>query len=80
MVRVLLAGIPGRSARDLRDGGHEIVLVDPGVSAADLAAIAVQEDVTGIALTDDAVDGVGGDLPAALAAHGGEDIVVFVVR
>lgn len=79
MVRVLLAGLPGRSARDLRDAGHEIVLVDPGVSAAGLAAIAVQEDVAAIALGSGSVDLVGGELPAALVAHEGDGIVVLAV-
>ena len=80
MVRVLLAGHPGRTARDLRDAGHEVVLVDPGVSAADLAAIAVAEDVTAVALAEGAVDLVGGDLAAALAAGDGDDIVVLAVE
>lgn len=56
------------------------MLVDPGVSATDLAAIAVQEDVTAVALDGDSVDLVGGDLPDALAAHDGDDIVVLAVE
>ena len=95
MVRVLLsgvhAGITGESeretpeqtakfARRLRDGGHEVVVVGSGVSAADLAATAVQEDVVAIALAEPVDAGVAMDLPDALTAYGAGDVVVFAVE
>ena len=36
----------------LRDSGHEVVLLEPGVSADQLAAVAVQEDVDLVAVAD----------------------------
>lgn len=66
-------------ARALRDAGHEVVLAAPGVSADALAAAAVQEDVVAIALVSAATEGSAGELPDALAAYGGGDIVVFAL-
>ena len=81
MVRLLVGGLPGRTVRLLRDAGHEVVLVDPGVSADQLAATAVQEDVVAIALAlaDSETDRSWGEVPDALSAHGAGDIVVFAV-
>ena len=79
MVRLVVSGLPGRSVRALRDSGHEVVLVDPGVSAEQLAATAVQEDVVAIAVADSGADLVDRGLPEALSAHGADEIVVFIV-
>jgi methylmalonyl-CoA mutase cobalamin-binding subunit len=54
----------------LRDAGHEIVLLEPGVSAEQLAAIAVQEDVDLVAVTD-------ADLGAEAVDALEDDVVVF---
>jgi hypothetical protein len=51
-VRLLYCGDLESGPRRLRDAGHEIVVVDPGVSPGALAAIAVQEDVDLIAVAD----------------------------
>jgi methylmalonyl-CoA mutase cobalamin-binding subunit len=54
----------------LRDSGHEIVLLEPGVSAEQLAAIAVQEDVDLVAVAD-------ADLGAEAVDALEDDVVVF---
>jgi methylmalonyl-CoA mutase cobalamin-binding subunit len=77
MVRVLLSGPAERAARVLRDTGHEVVLAGPGVSAAELAAAAIQEDVTAVALVDADPSVDPAAVPDALAAYGAGDIVVF---
>ena len=79
MVRLLVGGLPGRTVRLLRDAGHEVVLVDPGVSADQLAATAVQEDVVAIALAESDTNRPLGDVPDALSAYDAGDIVVFAV-
>ena len=94
MVRVLVGGptagndepTPGApaasvdaAARALRDTGHEIVLATPGVSPAQLAAAAIQEDVVAIGVVSAATDDAVGALPDALAAYDAGDIVVFSV-
>ena len=56
--------------RVLRDSGHEVVLLAPGVSADQLAAVAVQEDVDLVAVAD---SNLGAGPPDAL----GDDVVVF---
>ena len=67
------------AVRRLRDGGHEVVLATPGVSAVHLAAAAIQEDVVAIGLVSAANDDEAGALPDALAAYDAGDIVVFSV-
>ena len=68
-VRLLYCGDVQTGPRRLRDAGLEVVVLDPGVSADQLAAIAVQEDVDLVAVADP-------DLGAAAAA-GLDDVVVF---
>src|SRR3712207_2966134 len=82
MVRVLVGGPAARNdgptpvglaplvdaaVRELRDAGHEVVLATPGVSSAQLAAAAVQEDVVAVGLS--ASDDMASALPYALAAY-----------
>ena len=71
-IRLLWWGDVQTGARVLRDWGHEVVVVDPGASAEQLAAVAVQEDV-GVVAVDDA------DRGAGVAAALGDDVVVFWV-
>ena len=54
----------------LRDSGHEVVLLERGVSADQLAAVAVQEDVDLVAVAD-------ADLGAGAVDALGDDVVVF---
>jgi hypothetical protein len=61
-------GVP----RTLRDSGHEVVLLDPGASAEQVAAVAVQEDVDLVAVAD-------ADLGAGAVDALGDDVVVFWV-
>jgi methylmalonyl-CoA mutase cobalamin-binding subunit len=77
MVRVLVGGLAPGAVRELRDGGHEVVLVETGVSAERLAASAIQEDVVAIAVLETDSDLDPGDVAAALAAYDADDIVVF---
>ena len=58
--------------RLLRDAGHEIVVLEAGVSVDQLAAVAVQEDVDLVAVADT-------DLGANAAVVLGDDVVVFWV-
>ena len=58
--------------RLLRDAGHEIVVLEAGVSVDQLAAVAVQEDVGMVAVTDV-------DAGAAAVDLLDEDVVVFWV-
>jgi len=71
-VRLLYVGELRTGPRLLRDSGHEIVVLDPGVSPAGLAAIAVQEDVSLVAVTD-------AELGAAAVASLDDDVVVFCI-
>jgi methylmalonyl-CoA mutase cobalamin-binding subunit len=68
----------GATARRLRDGGHEVVLVGPGVAADQLATAAVQEDAVAIAVPA-ADSSAAGPLADALTAYGAGDIVVLAV-
>jgi len=58
--------------RLLRDAGHEIVVLEAGVSVDQLAAVAVQEDVDLVAVAD-------ADLGANAAVALGDSVVVFWV-
>jgi methylmalonyl-CoA mutase cobalamin-binding subunit len=78
MVRLLVAGLSPREVRDLRDGGHEVVVAGAGVSADQLAAAAVQEDVVAVAVSGGASESDPGDLAEALARYDAGDIVVLV--
>jgi hypothetical protein len=70
--RLLYCGDVEAGRRVLRDSGHEVVLLDPGASAAQLAAVAIQEDVDLVAVAD---ADLGADAVAALE----DDVVVFWV-
>jgi methylmalonyl-CoA mutase cobalamin-binding subunit len=54
----------------LRNSGHEVVLLDAGATADQLAAVAVQEDVDLVAVTD-------ADLGAGAVLALGDAVVVF---
>jgi methylmalonyl-CoA mutase cobalamin-binding subunit len=71
-IRLLWCGDVQTGARELRDAGLEVVVLDRGVSADQLAAVAVQEDVDLVAVDD-------ADLGAGAAEALGEDVVVFWV-
>lgn len=71
-VRVLCCAAVETAARELRDAGHEVVVLDVAVSAEQLAAVAVQEDVTAVAVSDL-------ELGAAAAGLLEEDVVVFSI-
>jgi hypothetical protein len=71
-IRLLWCGDVQTGARALRDSGHEVVVLDPGASADQLAAVAVQEDVDLVAVGD-------ADLGGAAAGVLGDDVVVFWV-
>ncbi len=69
--RLLYCGdIQSGGPRLLRDSGHEVVLLESGVSSEQLAAVAVQEDVAVVAVAD-------ADLGAGAAHELGDDVVVF---
>jgi hypothetical protein len=70
--RLLFCGDVGRWPRRLRDQGHEVVLLEPGVAPEQLAAVAVQEDIDVVAVTDP-------DLGAAVVGSVGGDVVVFCI-
>jgi hypothetical protein len=71
MVRLLFCGDVQTGPRLLRDAGHEVVVLAPGVTADELAAIVVQEDVDLVAVDDPELGAaVAGDL---------DDVVVFWV-
>ena len=74
VVRLLYCGDVQTAARALRDAGHEIVLLAAGVSPAELAAVAVQEDVAVVAVED---ADLGAGAVALLEAEPGDEIVVF---
>jgi methylmalonyl-CoA mutase cobalamin-binding subunit len=69
-IRLLYCGDVQTAPRMLRDSGHEIVLLEPGVSAEQLAAVAVQEDVDLVAVAD-------ADLGAEAVDALEDDVVVF---
>ncbi len=71
-IRLLYCGDVQTGSRVLRDSGHEVVLLDPRVSAEQLAAVAVQEDVDLVAVED-------ADLGADVVGALGEEVVVFWV-
>jgi hypothetical protein len=50
--RLLLCGDVDRWARRLRDRGHEVVVLEPDVAPEQLAAVAVQEDIDVVAVSD----------------------------
>jgi methylmalonyl-CoA mutase cobalamin-binding subunit len=69
--RLLYCGdVQTGGARRLRDSGHEVVVLETGVSSEQLAAVAVQEDVALVAVAD-------ADLGAGAAHELGDDVVVF---
>ena len=70
-IRLLYCGdAQAGGPRVLRDSGHEVVLLERGVSADQLAAVAVQEDVDLVAVAD-------ADLGAGAVDALGDDVVVF---
>jgi hypothetical protein len=69
-VRLLFWGDVLTGPRLLRDAGHEVVVLEPGVSGPQLAAIAVQEDVDLVAVAD-------AELGAAAVDSLDDDVVVF---
>ena len=71
-VRLLYCGDLRTGPRLLRDSGHEVVVLASGVSADQLAAIAVQEDVAVVAVDD-------ADLGADAVPALDEDVVVFSI-
>ena len=71
-VRLLYSGDVQTALSRLRDAGHEVVVLAEGVAPEQLAAVAVQEDVGVVAVTDP-------DLGALAAALLDEDVVVFWV-
>jgi methylmalonyl-CoA mutase cobalamin-binding subunit len=74
-VRLLFCGDVQTGARPLRDAGHEVVVLEPGVSAAQLAAIAVQEDVAVIAVADPEL---GAAAVSSLDSLGAEVVVFWI--
>lgn len=86
--RVLLAkpGLDGHDrgvlviARVLRDAGHEVIYTGIHVSPAEIAAMAVEEDVdvVGLSILAGGHVGLTGDFLQELRARGGEDIPVIV--
>lgn len=77
-VRLLYCGDLDAGTRRLRDVGHEVIVLDPGVSPEVLVAVAVQEDVGLVAVTDAEL---GAAAVVALTAldPGAEDVVVFCI-
>jgi hypothetical protein len=69
MSRLLICGDVATEARRLRDSGHEVIVLGDGVSPDQVAAVAVQEDVDLVAVTD---ADVGGAMASSL-----EGVVVF---
>ena len=68
--RLLFCGDVGAGPQRWRDAGLEVVVLDAGVSPDQLVAIAVQEDVALVAVTDT-------ELGAAVVGSLEEDVVVF---
>jgi hypothetical protein len=73
--RLLYCGDVQTGGTSLRDAGHEVVALEPGVSAAQLAAIAVQEDVSVVAVADPEL----GAAAVSSLDSLGADVVVFWV-
>jgi hypothetical protein len=71
-VRLLYWGDVQTFPRRLRDAGHEVIVLEPGASPEQLAAISVQEDVDVIAVADP-------DLGATAVPVLDGDVVVFWV-
>ena len=71
-IRLLYCGDIGTGPLPWRDSGLEVVVLDAGVSAEQLVAIAVQEDVGLVAVSDP-------ELGAGAAGSLDEDVVVFWV-
>jgi hypothetical protein len=71
-VRLLYCGDVQTATRPWRDAGLEVIVLEPGVSPAQLAAVAVQEDVGLVAVTD-------ADMGAAAVDLLEDDVVVFWV-
>jgi methylmalonyl-CoA mutase cobalamin-binding subunit len=71
-VRLLYCGDVQTGTRLLRDSGHEVVVLAAGVSADELAAVAVQEDVLVVVVDDTEL---GAEAVASLDA----DVVVFSI-
>jgi methylmalonyl-CoA mutase cobalamin-binding subunit len=69
MSRLLICGDMTAEARRLRDSGHEVIVLGDGVSPDQVAAVAVQEDVDLVAVTD---ADLGADVASSL-----EEAVVF---
>jgi hypothetical protein len=69
-VRVLSVGDVQTGLTRLRDVGHEVVVLRAGATAAEVAAVAVQEDVDLVAVTDP-------ELGAASATLLDDHVVVF---
>jgi hypothetical protein len=71
-IRLLYCGEVQTGHRLLRNAGHEVVVVAPSVSGTQLAAIAVQEDVSLVAVAD-------AELGADAVGTLGPDVVVFSI-
>ena len=71
-VRLLHCAELRTDARRFRDAGLEVVLLEGGVRADVLVAVAVQEDVDLVAVEDP-------ELGAAAVGALGEDVVVFSI-
>ena len=69
-VRLLYCGDVQTALRRFRDAGLEVVVLEPGVSPEQLAAVAVQEDVGLVAVAD-------AELGASAVGSMDEDVVVF---
>jgi hypothetical protein len=80
MPRLLLSGDLPQESRRLRDGGHEVVVLGDGVSAEQVAAVAVQEDVVAVGVSDPELGRVVADsLGGTMADPSGGGVVVFWV-
>jgi hypothetical protein len=70
VMRLLCCGDVQSGPREWRDAGLEVVLLDAGVSPEQLVAVAVQEDVGLIAVSD-------AELGALAVGSLDDDVVVF---
>lgn len=66
-------------ARNLRDAGHEVVYAGEVATAAQLAAIAVQEDADAVVLISDD-QAMAEELTTALAGHDAAEVAVHLVN
>jgi methylmalonyl-CoA mutase cobalamin-binding domain/chain len=71
-VRLLYVGAARTGPRALRDTGHEVVVLGEGVTPAEVAAVAVQEDVDVVAVSD-------ADLGATVVGSLGDALLVFCI-